>query len=159
GFAFGGSCLPKDVRALNWAAKDREMETPLLSAIMPSNENVIKTAIDQVLRTGKRKVGVVGLAFKPGTDDLRESPVVTLVESLIGKGRELRILDRNVSYAKLMGANKRYIEAEIPHIATLLCDDVETVVEHAEVLVIGCATEDASKALGLVGPDCVVVDL
>jgi GDP-mannose 6-dehydrogenase len=159
GFAFGGSCLPKDVRALNWAAKDRELETPLLNAIMPSNENVIKVATDEVLRTGKRKIGVVGLAFKPGTDDLRESPVVTLVETLIGKGRELRILDRNVSYAKLMGANKRYIEAEIPHIATLLCDDVECVVEHAEVLVVGCATPDAVKALGMIGPDCTVIDL
>jgi GDP-mannose 6-dehydrogenase len=159
GFAFGGSCLPKDVRALNWAAKDREMEVPLLAAIMPSNENVIKTATDEVLRTAKRKIGVVGLAFKPGTDDLRESPVVTMVETLIGKGRELKILDRNVSYAKLMGANKRYIESEIPHIATLLCDDVECVIEHAEVLVVGSATPDAVKALGLIGPECVVVDL
>jgi GDP-mannose 6-dehydrogenase len=159
GFAFGGSCLPKDVRALLWAAKDREIEVPLLSAIMPSNESQIRMAVDAVLGTGKRKVGVVGLAFKPGTDDLRESPVVTLVEQLIGKGRDLRILDSNVSFAKLMGANRSYIEAEIPHIASLLCDDVDTLVDHAEVLVVGSATPEAAQALGLVGPDCVVIDL
>jgi len=159
GFAFGGSCLPKDVRALLWAAKDREVEVPLLASVMPSNEHQIKAAVDAVLRTGKRRIGVAGLAFKPGTDDLRESPVVTLVEQLIGKGRDLRILDKNVSFAKLMGANRRYIEAEIPHIATLLCDDVEALVEHAEVLVVGSANTDAVKALGLIGPECEVIDL
>jgi GDP-mannose 6-dehydrogenase len=147
------------VRALNWAAKDREIDTPLLAAIMPSNESQIRAAVDAVLKTGKRKVGVAGLAFKPGTDDLRESPVVTLVEQLIGKGRDLRILDKNVSFARLMGANRKYIEAEIPHIATLLCDDVESLVEHADVLVIGSANTDAVKALGLIGPQCEVIDL
>lgn len=159
GFAFGGSCLPKDVRALNWAAKDREVDTPLLAAIMPSNESQIRAAVDAVLKTGKRKISVAGLAFKPGTDDLRESPVVTLVEQLIGKGRDLRILDKNVSFARLMGANRKYIEAEIPHIATLLCDDVESLVEHADVLVVGSANPDAVRALGLIGPECVVIDL
>ena len=159
GFAFGGSCLPKDVRALNWAAKDKEIDVPLLAAIMPSNETQIRAAVDAVLKTGKRRVSVAGLAFKPGTDDLRESPVVTLVEQLIGKGRELRILDKNVSYAKLMGANKKYIESEIPHIASLLCEDVESLVADAEVLVIGGATEDAFAALGMIGPDCQVIDL
>jgi GDP-mannose 6-dehydrogenase len=159
GFAFGGSCLPKDVRALVWAARDRNIDAPVLSAIMPSNDGQVRHAIETVLRTGKRRVAVAGLAFKPGTDDLRESPVVTLVEALIGKGRDLRILDRNVSLARLMGANRRYIEAEIPHIASLLCDDVPALVEHAEVLVIGSATEDAARARSLVGPDCVIVDL
>jgi GDP-mannose 6-dehydrogenase len=159
GFAFGGSCLPKDVRALNWAAKDREVDVPLLAAIMPSNESQIRSAVDTVLKTGKRRISVAGLAFKPGTDDLRESPVVTLVEQLIGKGRDVRILDKNVSFAKLMGANRSYIEAEIPHVATLLCDDVETLVEHADVLVIGSANADAVTALGLIGPDCEVIDL
>jgi GDP-mannose 6-dehydrogenase len=159
GFAFGGSCLPKDVRALLWAARSRHVDAPVLSAIMPSNTGQVGRAIEAVLRTGRRRVGVAGLAFKPGTDDLRESPVVALVEALIGKGRDVRILDRNVSLARLMGANRRYIEAEIPHIASLLCDDVEHLLDHAEVLVIGSSTEDAAKALSLVPPDCVVVDL
>ncbi len=159
GFAFGGSCLPKDVRALVWAARSRDVNTPLLSSILPSNEQQVRSAIDQVLRARKRRVGVVGLAFKPGTDDLRESPVVTLVEALIGKGCDLRVLDRSVSVARLVGANRRYIEAEIPHIASLLCDDVETLANHAEVLVIGSATEDAATALASVSKDTVVIDL
>jgi len=159
GFAFGGSCLPKDVRALVWAARSNDVSTPLLSAILPSNEGQVKTAVDAVLRAKKKRVGVVGLAFKPGTDDLRESPVVTLVENLIGKGCDLRILDRNVSIARLVGANRKYIEAEIPHIASLLCEDVATLVEHAEVLVIGSANEDAAHALDLADPSTTIVDL
>lgn len=159
GFAFGGSCLPKDVRALVWAARSRDVNTPLLSSILPSNEGQIRTAIEAVLRTKKRRVGVVGLAFKPGTDDLRESPVVTLVEALIGKGCDVRILDRNVSIARLVGANRRYIEAEIPHIASLLCEDAQTLVRHAEVLVIGSTSEDAAAALAAVGSDVERIDL
>jgi GDP-mannose 6-dehydrogenase len=159
GFAFGGSCLPKDVRALVWAARSRDVNTPLLSSIIPSNEGQVRTAVDAVLRTKLRRVGVVGLAFKPGTDDLRESPVVTLVESLIGKGCDVRILDRNVSIARLVGANRRYIEAEIPHIASLLCEDVDTLVRHAEVLVIGSASEDASNVIAAAGPGVTMVDL
>jgi len=159
GFAFGGSCLPKDVRALVWAAKSHDVSTPLLSAIIPSNEGQVRTAVETVLSAKKKRVGVVGLAFKPGTDDLRESPVVTLVENLIGKGCDLRILDRNVSIARLVGANRKYIESEIPHIASLLCEDVATLVEHAEVLVIGSANEDAAHALDLADPSTTVVDL
>jgi GDP-mannose 6-dehydrogenase len=159
GFAFGGSCLPKDVRALVWAARFHDVNTPLLSSILPSNESQIRSAIDSVLRTRKRRIGVVGLAFKPGTDDLRESPVVTLVEALIGKGCDVRVLDRNVRMARLMGANRRYIESEIPHIASLLCDDVESLVEHADALVIGGAGEDAKRALDLVQADTTIIDL
>jgi len=159
GFAFGGSCLPKDVRALVWAARSHDVSAPLLSSIIPSNEGQVRAAIDAVLRTKKRRVGVIGLAFKPGTDDLRESPVVTLVEGLIGKGCDVRVLDRNVNIARLVGANRRYIEAEIPHIASLLCEDVETVVRHAEVLVIGSANEDVATAMAAAGVGVVTIDL
>jgi GDP-mannose 6-dehydrogenase len=157
GFAFGGSCLPKDVRALVWAARSRDVNVPLLGSILPSNEGQIRAAIEAVLRTKKRKVGIVGLAFKPGTDDLRESPVVTLVEALIGKGCDVRIFDRNVSIARLVGANRRYIEAEIPHIAQLLCEDLETLAKHAELLVVGSAGEALAPALA--GRDVPVIDL
>jgi GDP-mannose 6-dehydrogenase len=159
GFAFGGSCLPKDVRALVWAARSRDVQTPLLSSIMPSNDGQIRSAIDAVLRTKKRRIGIVGLSFKPGTDDLRESPIVTLVEALIGKGCDVRILDRNVSIARLVGANRRYIEAEIPHIASLLCEDVGVLVRHAEVLVIGGGSEDAAMALEAAPPHVTRIDL
>jgi GDP-mannose 6-dehydrogenase len=159
GFAFGGSCLPKDVRALAWAAKSHDVVVPLLSAIMPSNEQQVRGAVDAVLRTNQRRIGVIGLAFKPGTDDLRESPVVSLVEALIGKGCDVRILDRNINIARLVGANRKYIESEIPHIAALLCEDVEALVRHAQVLVLGNVCEDASKALALTTSTVVTIDL
>jgi GDP-mannose 6-dehydrogenase len=159
GFAFGGSCLPKDVRALVWAARAHDVPVPVLSAVLPSNKAQVDAAIDNVLRLHKKRVAVAGLAFKPDTDDLRESPVVTLVEALIGKGCHVRILDRNVSIARLTGANRRYIEGEIPHIASLLCNSPEELVADAEVLVIGGATPDAARALALVGPECAIVDL
>jgi GDP-mannose 6-dehydrogenase len=159
GFAFGGSCLPKDLRALVWAARAHDVPVPVLSAVLPSNEAQVQGAINKVLSLKKKHIAVAGLAFKPDTDDLRESPVVTLVEALIGKGCHVRILDRNVSIARLTGANRRYIEGEIPHIASLLCDSVEELVAGAEVLVIGGATADAANALSLVGVDCAVVDL
>jgi len=159
GFAFGGSCLPKDLRALLYAARAADLAPGLLSAILPSNEAQIRRAVEAVLETHKRRVGVVGLAFKPGTDDLRESPMVTLVEALIGKGCEVRILDKNVAIARLTGANRRYIEEEIPHIAAVMCEDVAGLVDHAEVLVIGSVCEDAARALEAAGPDHAVIDL
>jgi GDP-mannose 6-dehydrogenase len=159
GFAFGGSCLPKDLRALLYAARTADVSPPVLSAILPSNETQIRRGVDRVLETRKRRVGVIGLSFKPGTDDLRESPMVTLVEALIGKGCDVRILDPSVSLAQLVGANRRYIEEEIPHIASLMCEDVQTLLEHAEVLVIGSASQEAAQALAAIGPEHVVVDL
>ncbi|HEY2940899.1 MAG TPA: nucleotide sugar dehydrogenase [Vicinamibacteria bacterium] len=159
GFAFGGSCLPKDVRALLYGARSADVLPPLLGAILPSNEAQVRRGVEAVLAAGKRRVGVVGLSFKDGTDDLRESPLVTLVESLIGKGCDVSILDRSVSLARLVGANRRYIEEQIPHIASLMCDDLEALLEHAEVLVIGNAGEDAVKALAAIRPDQVLVDL
>ena len=159
GFAFGGSCLPKDLRGLVHAAGAADLAVPLLSAIMPSNEAQIRRGIDAVLVTRKRRIGVVGLSFKSGTDDLRESPMVRLIEALIGKGCDVRVLDGNVSFARLKGANRRYIEEEIPHISTLLCDDVDGLLAHAEVLVIGNSGDDATAAMANARLDQVVIDL
>ncbi len=159
GYAFGGSCLPKDLRALVWAARAHDVDVPLLSTVLPSNRHQIGLAVDAVLSTRKRRVGVVGLAFKPATDDLRESPVVTLVEQLIGKGLDVRILDPQVSMARLTGANRRYIESEIPHIASLLTTDVDDVVRHAEVLVLANPTPEAARARELAGARMPVIDL
>jgi GDP-mannose 6-dehydrogenase len=159
GFAFGGSCLPKDLRALLHAARSADLSLPLLSSILPSNERQIRRAISEVLATRKRRIGLVGLAFKAGTDDLRESAMVSLAESLIGKGCDLRILDGSVSIARLQGANRRYIEEEIPHISRLMCRDLESLLAHAEVLLIGNASEEAERALAGAGPQHVVLDL
>ena len=159
GFAFGGSCLPKDVRALVHAAHAADLSLPLLSSILPANEAQVRRGVEAVLETRRRRVGVVGLAFKPGTDDLRESPMVTLVETLIGKGCEVRILDQSVAIARLVGANRRFIEEEIPHISALMCDEVEALIAHAEVLVVGAAGEAAARALEAVRPDQIVIDL
>jgi GDP-mannose 6-dehydrogenase len=159
GFAFGGSCLPKDLRALVYGARAADVSLPLLSAILPSNEGQIRRAVEEVLETRKRRVGVVGLSFKPGTDDLRESPMVALVETLIGKGCDVRILDRNVSIARLVGANRRYIEEEIPHIASLMCENIAALLTHAEVLVVGYPCEEAALAVAGASSDHIVVDL
>src|SRR5947208_16189254 len=159
GFAFGGSCLPKDLRALMHAARTVDVSLPLLSAILPSNDGQIRRAVETVLETRKRRIGVVGLAFNAGTDDLREGPLVALIEALIGKGCDVRVLDPNVAIARLRGANRRYIEEEIPHIASLICDSVESLLAHAEVLVVGNAAAEATRAVAAAGPDRVVVDL
>ncbi len=137
GFAFGGSCLPKDLRALTYLARQNDVETQILNAILPSNDTHLDRAIQWILRSGKRKIGLLGLSFKPGTDDLRESPMVRLAEALIGKGYELNIYDKNVSLSQLIGANKAYIEQQIPHISKLMSGDLQQVIDDAEVLVVG----------------------
>jgi GDP-mannose 6-dehydrogenase len=159
GFAFGGSCLPKDLRAMMNAAHEAYVHVPLLGAIKGSNENQIRRGIDAVLNTHKKRIGVVGLAFKANTDDLRESPMVTLVENLIGKGCAMRVFDSNVRLASLFGANRRYIETEIPHISSLMCDDLDKLVEESEVIVIGCQGGDADRAVALCRDDQTIVDL
>jgi GDP-mannose 6-dehydrogenase len=159
GFAFGGSCLPKDVRALLHGARALDVLPPLLGTILPSNEAQLRQAVEAVLATRRRRVGVVGLSFKEGTDDLRESPLVSLVEALIGKGCDVRVLDGRVSLARLVGANRRYIEEQIPHIASLMCDDVGDLLAHAEVVVIGKLGEETAAALAGVGAQHTVVDL
>ena len=159
GFAFGGSCLPKDLRALTHAATRSDVEVPLLSSIIPSNSLQVQRAIDLVLATGKRRIGVVGLSFKTGTDDLRESPLVRLVETLLGKGLSLRVFDSNVSIARLVGANRRFIEGEIPHIAAMLCDTAEELMAHSEIIVIGNSGADAARVLDAVPLGVMVIDL
>ncbi|POF88738.1 nucleotide sugar dehydrogenase [Pseudomonas putida] len=147
GFAFGGSCLPKDVRALTYRAGQLDVEHPLLASLMASNRNQVDIAFDLVERTGKRKVALLGLAFKAGSDDLRESPLVTLAEKLIGKGYDLRIFDANVEYARVFGANRDYIESVIPHVSSLLQNDLEQVIAEADVIVLGNNDERFASAL------------
>jgi len=137
GFAFGGSCLPKDLRALLHQAKTLDLQVPLLSAILESNQLQIRRAIDLVMESGVKKVGLLGLTFKPGTDDLRESPLVNLCESLIGKGIDLTVFDPNLILENLVGANKTYIEEQIPHIGRLLCDSVDEVIAKSELVIVG----------------------
>ncbi len=142
GFAFGGSCLPKDLRALLYKAKALDVALPILSAILPSNEAQIERGVQAVIGQGRRKVGVLGFSFKAGTDDLRESPVVELMERLIGKGYELRVYDANVSLARIRGANRDYILNHIPHISRLMASSIDEVIEHAETIVIGNAAAE-----------------
>jgi GDP-mannose 6-dehydrogenase len=137
GFAFGGSCLPKDVRALSYKAKMLDVSVPIINAILPSNQEQIERGIRAVIDKGNRKVGILGFSFKAGTDDLRESPIVELVERLIGKGYDLRVYDPNVRMASIHGANRDYILNHIPHISRLMVSSVEEVLQHAGTIVIG----------------------
>jgi GDP-mannose 6-dehydrogenase len=157
GFAFGGSCLPKDLRGLVHAARRHDVRVPILENVLPSNDEHIQRAFEHVAATGKRRVGVFGLAFKGGTDDLRESPLVELCERLLGKGYDLRIYDPAVVESALLGANRAFIEAHLPHLRDLLVDTVAEVVDHAEVLVVGKADEDVRDAL--TGTTTPVIDL
>ena len=159
GFAFGGSCLPNDVRALTYRAAQMDIQHPLLSAIMPSNRIQVQRAFDMVSSYEKRKIGLLGLSFKAGTDDLRESPLVELAEMLIGKGYELRIFDSNVEYARVIGANKEYIESKIPHVSSLLHAELNEVVELSDVLIIGNGDSRFADVLNRVDGDKHIVDL
>ena len=160
GFAFGGSCLPKDLRATSYLAKTRDVEIPMLSAILESNQDHLELAFDKVVAAGKRKVGFVGLSFKTGTDDLRESPLVTLAEKLIGKGYELRIYDPEVHLARLLGANKSFIEQHLPHIGQMLHAEIDSVVAESETIVLGSSSKVVIEALAArLRPGQAVVDL
>jgi GDP-mannose 6-dehydrogenase len=147
GFAFGGSCLPKDLRALTYVGKQNDVTTPMLGNVMGSNRAHIDHALDLVTQSGKRKIGMIGLSFKPGTDDLSESPLVTVAERLIGKGYDLRIYDPEVNLSRLLGANKRYIEHSIPHIGSLMSADCAAVIDHAEVLIVGLAGRELAPVI------------
>jgi GDP-mannose 6-dehydrogenase len=159
GFAFGGSCLPKDVRALNYRAKELDLDLPLLQSILPSNDEHLDRAVEMVLETGKKKVGVLGLSFKAATDDLRESPQVQLVKRLLGEGRQIRIWDDNVSLGHLIGSNRQYIEEVIPHIGSLLSTALSDVVRDAEVVVIATRGLDGDELRRCLRPDHIVIDL
>jgi GDP-mannose 6-dehydrogenase len=158
GFAFGGSCLPKDLRGLVYAARRADVAVPLLSHVLPSNEEHLKRAVELIVATGRRRIGLFGLSFKPGTDDLRESPLVELAERLLGKGYDLKIYDSNVALSRLMGANREYVEGRLPHLADVLTNDVAAVFEHAEVCVVGNTEQAVLDVLSEPG-DRVVVDL
>jgi GDP-mannose 6-dehydrogenase len=159
GFAFGGSCLPKDVRALQYRAKEVDLDMPVIQAILGSNQLQIQHALEQVMESGKKRVGLLGFSFKAGTDDLRESPIVILAEALLGKGYDLRIYDKNVSIARLVGANKEYINTQIPHLSSLLCETIDEVLEHSDVLVVGNAAPEFAAALKRTRADQLIVDL
>jgi GDP-mannose 6-dehydrogenase len=159
GFAFGGSCLPKDVRALTSRARELHVPVPLLDSLLPSNAQQVRRVVELLAGWKLRRIGFLGLAFKGGTDDLRESPIVEVVETMLGKGFDVRIYDANVSLAKLTGANKEYIEKEIPHLDRILCADVEAVLDHAEVLVIANKSEEFRQALDRLRPRQRVLDL
>lgn len=159
GFAFGGSCLPKDLRALIHKARQVDLDTPLLSAIMASNRNQIDVAYKLIAKTEKKKIGVLGLSFKPGTDDLRESPVVELVERLIGKGYDVKVYDEEVFLARLVGSNKQYIESVIPHISTLMDRSLECVIRQSEVVLIAKSQRSAEPSLNSLLCGKVVIDL
>ncbi len=159
GFAFGGSCLPKDLRALTYQAKMLDLETPVLSAILRSNSLQIATGLQKITRLQKRRIGFLGMSFKADTDDLRESPLVEVIEALIGKGYEVRIYDRNVALNRLVGANKRFIDEHVPHLACLLVDNIDQIVDHAEVVVIGHHCKELPAILQKMRKDQCIVDL
>jgi GDP-mannose 6-dehydrogenase len=159
GFAFGGSCLPKDLRAMAYQAKQRDLQLPILTSILPSNEMQIARGLQLILETGNRKIGVLGFSFKAGTDDLRESPMIEVIERLIGKGYDLRIYDKNVNIASLVGANRDFILNRIPHISRLMVKRVDTVLEHAQTIVIGNKDPEFQNVLERLREDQAVVDL
>ena len=159
GFAFGGSCLPKDVRAINYCAKDRDLELPLFEAILPSNERHLERALATILNSRMRSVGMLGLSFKSATDDLRESPHVALVKRLLGEGKQLRIWDENVTLGRLIGSNRQYIDEVIPHIGSLLCSSLDEVLQRSEIVVIGTNSVSRDYLQSQLQPSQVVVDL
>lgn len=159
GFAFGGSCLPKDLRALNYRASELDLNLPLLQAILPSNAEHINRAVARVLATGKRKVAVFGLSFKSGTDDLRESPMVLLVKRLFGEGCQIRIWDNDVALGRLIGSNRAFIQEVIPHIGSLLSDDMDAVLDGAQVVVLGTNGAVRDQLLERLRDDQILLDL
>jgi len=157
GFAFGGSCLPKDLRALTYLARHSDVDLPMMDSLMPSNERHVQFAYRMIERLGKKRVTLAGLSFKPGTDDLRESPMVHLAETLLGKGYDVRIYDRNVNLSRLVGSNRAYIEQAIPHIAALMCDTLEDAVRGADVVIASHGIN--SELAGVLRAGQTVIDL
>lgn len=159
GFAFGGSCLPKDLRALTYRAKELDLSLPLLESVLASNSEHLERAVEAVLSTKRKKVAMLGLSFKAGTDDLRESPQVQLIKRLLGEGCQVRVWDPHVSLGQIAGSNRQYIEEVIPHIGSLLSTDLEPVIGEAEVVIVGTRSVDKQQLLGLLRPHHTVIDL
>jgi GDP-mannose 6-dehydrogenase len=160
GFAFGGSCLPKDLRALTSIARHHDLDVPMLSSLLASNRVHIDHAVDKILKLGRPKVGMLGLSFKTGTDDLRESPLVLVAKRLIGEGCELRIFDPEVRLSHLIGANRNYIEANVPHVGSLLCADLASMIDPSDVILVGLQQSALNEALqARVRPEQTVIDL
>lgn len=159
GFAFGGSCLPKDLRALTYQAKSLDLDSPVLNSILPSNAAQIRRGIQMITSVGKKRIGFLGMSFKPDTDDLRESPLVEVIETVLGKGYAVKIYDRNVAMSRLIGANRRFIDERIPHLSSLLVEDTDTLIADADVVVIGYSTPEFVAAVQRLRPHQVVVDL
>ena len=159
GFAFGGSCLPKDLRALNYKAGRLDLNAPILNSILPSNALQIQRGFDLVTAKGSKRVGILGFSFKAGTDDLRESPVVELIERLLGKGFDLRVYDKNVNVARLMGANREYILNHVPHIANIMVESIADVLANADTIVIGNGSDEFRDIVSLLKPNQCVIDL
>ena len=159
GFAFGGSCLPKDLRSLTYLAKANDVGVPMLNSLLESNQQQIRRVIQKLLTRKGSALGFVGLSFKEGTDDLRESPIVEVIETMIGKGFKVRIYDRNVSIARLMGANKEYIEKEIPHISELLCGSMGDLIAQSDVLIVANKDPEYGQALKAVAGKKMILDL
>lgn len=158
GFAFGGSCLPKDLRALGYQAKMNDLQLPILSSILPSNEIQVNRGLQLIMEKQHKKIGVLGFSFKAGTDDLRESPVVEVIERLLGKGYDLRIYDKNVNIASLVGANRDFILNRIPHISRLMVNGIDAVLDHAQTIVIGNKDPEFCAIPARLRNDQVVVD-
>ncbi|WP_308922488.1 UDP-glucose/GDP-mannose dehydrogenase family protein [Janthinobacterium sp. J1-1] len=159
GFAFGGSCLPKDVRALTYKARTLDLDLPLLNSILPSNQKQVEKGIKMIADKGARKVGILGFSFKAGTDDLRESPLVDVIEYLLGKGYELKLYDKNVNLAALTGANQDYILNHIPHISKLMVTTMQDVLDFADTIVIGNGAAEFKTVPGSLKPHQHIVDL
>jgi GDP-mannose 6-dehydrogenase len=159
GYAFGGSCLPKDLRALLYRVKTHDLTAPVLGSILPSNDIQKARGIELIRRHGKTRIGILGLSFKAGTDDLRESPTVDLIEVLVGKGYAVRVYDPSVSLSRLVGSNRTFIEQQLPHIADLLAGSIDDVLQHAEVVVVTNREPAFASLPDRLRPDHILIDL
>lgn len=159
GFAYGGSCLPKDVRAFTYHAKARDIDVPVIGAIQESNTHHIARGLELIASEGRKRVGIAGLSFKGGTDDIRESPILSLAESLLGKGYPLRIYDRNIKISSLVGSNREFLEAKIPHITAIMVDTLEELAAFSEIIVIGNNDRGLDRLPDLTPRNTRIVDL